>query len=92
VTTEHITANNRILVAVDIAKLKHVALIELNSGQRKKMMIRNQMADFQDFSQCLKSLLPTCLIGFEPTGDYYRNLAYFLKKEGFYYEPQNADR
>ena len=82
-TTEHITANTRILVAVDIAKLKHVGLIELSSGQRKKMIIRNQMADFQAFSQYLKSLSPACLIGFEPTGDYHRNLAYFLKKEGF---------
>ena len=48
-----------------------------------KMIIRNQMADFQAFSQYLKSLSPACLIGFEPTGDYHRNLAYFLKKEGF---------
>lgn len=82
-TNQHITVNNRILIAIDVAKFKHVPLIEFCSGHRKKMNIHNQLADFQSFSQYLKSFPEPCLIGFEPTGDYHRNLAYFLRNEGF---------
>ena len=70
---------NQVLVAVDIAKAKHDVLIELPSGQRKKVIVQNRRSDFQELSAYLKSLGFPCLIGIEPTADYHRNLAYFLQ-------------
>lgn len=74
---------NQVLVAIDIAKVKHDVLIEHPSGQRKKVIVQNRRSDFQELSTYLKSLGVPCLIGIEPTADYHRNLAYFLQVEGF---------
>ena len=81
--TRQINLKSQVLVAVDISKNKHDVLVELPSGQRKKMIILNRRSDFQELSEYLKSLKASCTIGMEATADYHRNLAYFLQVEGF---------
>src|SRR5678815_1696016 len=77
------TARTRILVAIDIAKAKHDVLIELPNGKRRKMIVRNQLSDFRQLATYLKRLEGALEIALEPTADYHRNLAYFLKVQGF---------
>ena len=76
-------ARPRILVAIDIAKAKHEVLVELPTGKRKKMIVRNQLSDFRQLAGYLKRLDGAPEIALEPTADYHRNLAYFLKVQGF---------
>ena len=77
------TARPRNLVAIDIAKAKHDVLVELPNGKRRKMIVRNQLSDFRQLVAYLKRLDGALEIAFEPTADYHRNLAYFLKAQGF---------
>ena len=77
------TARPRILVAIDIAKAKHEVLVELPTGKRRKMIVRNQLSDFRQLAAYLKRLDGAPEIALEPTADYHRNLAYFLKVQGF---------
>src|SRR5437763_10625023 len=82
-TCPHSTLTPPVLVAIDVAKAKHDVLVELPTGRRKKMVIRNQRADFQQLADYLHSLGGECLIALEPTADYHRCLAYFLGSQGF---------
>ena len=82
-TTAHSTSTPPVLVAIDVAKAKHDILVELPDGRRRKMVIHNQLADFRQFADYLRSLGAECLIAFEPTADYHRCLAYFLGSQGF---------
>jgi transposase len=82
-TESHSTPAPPILVAIDIAKLKHEVLVELPDGRRRRMTVRNQRADFQHLADYLRSLGAECLIALEPTADYHRCLAYFLFSQGF---------
>ena len=81
-TDSHSSATPRILVAIDVAKAKHDILVELPSGQRKKMIVRNRRDEFQQLVAYLKSLDGTCEIAMEPTPHYHRCLAYFLGSHG----------
>lgn len=82
-TRTNSTGKGRFLVAIDISKSKHDVLVELPTGQRKKMVVRNCKADFERFAASLSSVGHPPTIGFEPTTEYHRGLAYFLKKKGF---------
>jgi transposase len=82
-TASDSTARSRILVAIDIAKAKHEVLVELPTGKRRKMIIRNQLSDFRQLAAYFKRLEGALEIALEPTADYHRNLAYFLKVHGF---------
>lgn len=82
-TASHSTSVPSVLVAIDVAKAKHDVLVELPTGRRQKRVVRNQLADFQQFAAYLRSLGAECLIAFEPTADYHRGLAYFLGAQGF---------
>ncbi len=82
-TDSHSIATARILVAIDVSKAKHDVLIELPSGGRKKMIVRNRRDEFQQLAAYLKSLPGVCEIALEPTADYHRCLAYFLGSQGF---------
>ena len=46
-TDSHSTPSPRVLVAIDIAKAKHDVLVELPTGKRKRMIVRNQLSDFR---------------------------------------------
>ncbi len=82
-TDSHSTPTPRILVAIDVAKAKHDILVELPNGHRKKMIIRNRRNEFLQLAAYFKSLNGVCEIALEPTADYHRCLAYFLRTHGF---------
>lgn len=82
-TESHFTRKSPLLVAIDVAKAKHDVLVELPTGQRKKMVVSNRLTDFEQLSRYLKASGGDCLIALEPTADYHRCLAYFLKQAGF---------
>jgi transposase len=72
-------------VAIDIAKDRHEALVEAPGWKtRRKFRVQNTAAEFRAFADFLHSLHRKVCIGFEPTGNYHRALAYFLHSEGFY--------
>lgn len=69
-------------VALDIAKARHEALVELPDGSRKRASIANTLAEFTRFADELSKLSATCEIALEPTGDYHRPIANFLLRRG----------
>jgi transposase len=74
-------------VAIDIAKDRHEALIEAPGWKsRKKFRVQNTAEEFRAFADFLHGLGSAVRIGFEPTGNYHRALAYFLHSEGFQLE------
>src|SRR6202022_2134563 len=71
-------------VAIDVAKDYHEALIEAPGWRsRKKFRVQNTADEFRSFAAFLHGLGLPVRIGFEPTGNYHRALAYFLHSEGF---------
>src|SRR5215216_1978231 len=86
------TGRGRILVAIDIAKAKHEVLVELPTAKRRKMIVRNQLSDFKQLAAYLKRLDGVLEIALEPTADYHRNLAYFLKTQGVCCKTRLLDR
>jgi len=74
-------------VAIDVAKDRHEALIEAPGWKsRKKFRVQNTAEEFRAFAEFLHGLALPVRIGFEPTGNYHRALAYFLHSEGFHLE------
>jgi len=82
-TALELKRRSQILVAVDIAKAKHDILAEFPDGTRKRMVIKNQLVDFTRLADYLRSFDSDVTIGIEPTADYHRNLAHFLKLQSF---------
>jgi transposase len=74
---------DRILVAIDIAKKRNDVAVEQPDGSRRRFVVANSLADYRQFAKYLKDLGQPCRIGFEATGDYHRPLAYFLHSQGF---------
>lgn len=77
------TTNQKLWVAIDIAKYKHEVLIEYPNGTQKRLIIMNTMSDFNRLAEKLNDARLPVSVGFEATGYYHRNLAYFLLKQGF---------
>ena len=76
-----------VLVAIDIAKLRHDVLIEAPGWKsRKRLILPNTAAEFRLFADYLHGLKHPVRIVFEATGNYHRPLAHFLKAEGFHLE------
>jgi transposase len=83
-TIEQSTPEAVVWVAIDVAKDRHEALIEAPGWRsRKKFRVQNTAEEFRSFAVFLHSLALPVRIGFEPTGNYHRALAYFLHSEGF---------
>lgn len=82
-TLDNFSMEDRILVAIDIAKARNDVLVGLPDGKNKKFKMANNASDYRDLSAYLKSLGTECCIGFEATGNYHRPLAHFLLREGF---------
>lgn len=82
-TTNSNTINQKIWVAIDIAKYKHEVLIEYPNVTQKRLVIMNTLSDFNRLSEKLKDGGLPVSIGFEATGYYHRGLAYFLITQGF---------
>jgi transposase len=71
-------------VGIDVAKDRHEALIEAPGWRsRKRVRVQNAAGDFRAFAEFLHSLRFPVRIGFEPTSNYHRALAYFLHSQGF---------
>jgi len=86
-TIEQSTSEAVVWVAVDVAKDRHEALIEAPGWKNpKKFRVQNTAEEFQSLAAFLHSLGLPVRIGFEPTGNYHRALAYFLHSEGFQLE------
>jgi transposase len=77
------TTSSTVRVAIDIAKLTHQVLLELPSGKRRSLRVANTKMEIERFVSLLRSLEHPCEVGFEPTGDYHRPLAYILGQAGF---------
>lgn len=78
------TPESVVWVAIDVAKDNHEALIEAPGWKsRKKFRVQNTAEAFRAFADFLHGLGLPSRIGFEPTGNYHRALAYFLHSEGF---------
>ena len=76
-----------VLVAIDIAKLRHDVLIEAPGWKsRKRVILPNTAAEFRLFADFLHSLKHPVRVVFEATGNYHRPLAHFLQAEGFHLE------
>ncbi len=72
-----------VLVAIDVAKASNEVLIELPTGQRKKLKVANAMESYQSLITLLHGFNLPCRIGLEATGNYHRPLAYHLQVAGF---------
>jgi transposase len=83
-TIQQSTPEAVVWVAIDISKDRHEVLIEAPGWRsRKKFRLQNTAEDFLSFAAFLHSLGFPVRVGFEPTGNYHRALAYFLHSEGF---------
>jgi transposase len=81
------TQPSTVLVAIDIAKLRHDVLIEAPGWKRRKRLILpNTAAEFRLFADFLHGLKHPVRIVFKATGNYHRPLAHFLQAEGFHLE------
>ena len=72
---------NRVIVAIDIAKKSHDALIEWPNGKRKLIKIANTLDGFNQLVEVTNVPIEFIDIGFEPTADYHRNIAYWFGKQ-----------
>jgi transposase len=81
------TPSSTVLVAIDVAKLRHEVLIETPGWKsRKRLVLLNTAVEFRRFTDYLHSLRFPVRVGFEATGNYHRPLAHFLLREGFHLE------
>ncbi len=78
-----------LIIGIDIAKHKHVARAIDDRGidLSKRLIFPNSQEGFKLLLEWAKDLSaqtsrPNLLIGMEPTGHYWMNLAYFLKSHG----------
>jgi transposase len=81
-----ILENKSIIVGIDIAKRTHYASIMTKDGKeiKHKVKIDNSREGFEAFSALLEPMgKEQVLIGFEPTGHYWKCLNEFLKREGY---------
>jgi transposase len=76
-----------VLLAIDIAKLRHDVLIQAPGWKsRKRLILLNTAVEFHRFADYLHDLKYPVRVGFEATGNYRRPLAHFLKNQGFHLE------
>src|SRR5699024_5245210 len=80
-----------LIIGVDIAKRKHVARAIDDRGRDlvKRLVFTNSLQGFSNLIEWSESLSdqyerPNIIIGMEPTGHYWLNLAYYLKAQGIH--------
>ena len=78
-----------LIIGVDVAKHKHVARVVDDRGRdlAKRLVFANTMDGFSELLSWARDLSedhdrPDIVIGMEPTGHYWLNLAYHLKARG----------
>jgi transposase len=70
------------MIAIDIAKQSHDALIAWPSGKKKALKITNSLVGYQRLLEVTGESPALINVGFEPTADYHRNIAYWLQSQG----------
>ena len=70
-------------VAIDIAKRRHVGLVEFGDGKRRHYRVQRQLEEVDRFVSFLHAQEKPIRIGFEPTSNYHRTLVHRLAQEGF---------
>ncbi|MFT9599120.1 IS110 family transposase [Mesobacillus sp.] len=80
---------NTLVVGIDIAKRKHFACFVDDRGRvlRKSFSVLQSSQGFESFYQLILTAMKEyekteVIVGIEPTGHYWLNLAYFLKERG----------
>lgn len=76
-----LSAQTEVLVAIDIAKQAHDALIRWPSGQMKAIKFTNSLDGYQRLLDLAQSSGENVCVAFEPTADYHRNVAYWLQSQ-----------
>ena len=71
-----------VLVAIDIAKKSHDAVIHFPTGKRVTMKFTNTLAGYQLLLDRCKADQYAVHVGFEPTADYHRTIAFWLAEQG----------
>jgi transposase len=81
------TQSPTVLVAIDIAKLRHEVLVQApGSKSRKRLVLLNTAIEFRRLADYLHGFKQPVRIGLEATGNYHRPLAHFLPIQGFHLE------
>lgn len=75
-------SSEKVLVAIDVAKMKHDVLYKLPGKKPKKAKIRNRKQDFDDLIEKIVISDIHTIAAIEATGDYHRALATYLKNQG----------
>lgn len=84
VTNHKDKSSTPILVAIDVAKRSNEVLIERpDKNRRQRLKILNASNDMDRLVRHLQDLARPVQVGFEPTGNYHRPLAWRLLKAGF---------
>ncbi len=71
------------LVAIDVAKVWNIVLLEEPNGKQRRFRVANTRNDHDRLVLFLRNQPGQCRVALEPTGDYHRPLAYRLLSEGF---------
>ena len=83
-TAQQCTPPQAALVAIDIAKNRHEVLIDPGPGmRRRRLTVPNTRTEHDRLIATLAGLGRPVIVGFEPTGNYHRGLAYRLISAGF---------
>lgn len=83
-----ITVPNTLILGIDIAKDNHYGQFVVNGEYIKKpFLIKNTRESFDCLLKIIKELTEKygtvhTLVGMEPTGHYWKNIAYYLKNRG----------
>lgn len=70
------------MIAIDIAKQSHDALISWPNGKERAVKISNSLTGYQRLLELAGEPPDLIHAAFEPTADYHRNIAYWLQGQG----------
>lgn len=77
-TEQSKTNSDTVLVALDIAKKSHDAVVLMSSGKRFYSKVANSHEGYRQLLFRTRVDPSQVKVGFEPTADYHRNIAYWL--------------
>ncbi|MBU2872553.1 IS110 family transposase [Marinobacter salexigens] len=81
-TDQNKTHSDTVIVALDIAKKSHDAVVLMPSGKRFYTKVANSHEGYQQLLARTGVGPDQVKVGFEPTADYHRNIAYWLAEAG----------
>ncbi|MEM1389619.1 MAG: IS110 family transposase [Pseudomonadota bacterium] len=82
-TRDDVKPAQSILVAIDVAKYRNEALIAIPGKKRRRISFRHTLEDYRSLCDRLLGFGLPVQIGFEPTGDYHRPMAWHFHQQGF---------